>query len=75
MQSSLASFDIPDYSPFLNSSKHLSKAQKDAIRSYILEAHDEDDKKRRKEKMMKEYHITEGVVNALVAWTKIWDEK
>lgn len=57
--------------PPTNSSKHLTQSQKDAIREYLLQASGEDDRKRRKEEMMREYHLTEGVVNALAAWVKI----
>lgn len=55
----------------MNSSKHLTRAQKDAIREYVSRASDERDRICRKEEVMREYHLTEGVVNALEAWIKI----
>lgn len=53
------------------SSKHLSQIQKDAIRAYVIEAENETVRKQRKQELMHEYQITEGVINALIAWVKI----
>ncbi len=53
----------------------LSDADKQFIRAYVAESHDEEEKRARRRECAAQYGVSLATISAITAWTKIWGDK